>query len=237
MNSKDQSKNSVHPLEAMSKRLNQWLRDSGLTVIEPTGELDGDEVTMTFPPNSRKMNSRSKNDTSSEQSSTSRQQDPMADARQAVEDQIMELASVDQQKSPESTSPEEDKKLSIYESNKLIEHIIQKTDLARNYIQSLDNDEAKIFQEVVKGKLDEEKKRYLCESGFLDGVYDEIKNNSIVVKEILKDTGNDAGPFPTGVCEYKGIYWIYSLECDDEEFFLSLADAEDASFWYYGVVL
>ncbi len=225
-----------NPLEKMAKRLTQELRDSGLTVIESTAVSDGEEMTVTFPPNSRNPNRGSKRNTSTEPKSTSMQSDPMRLAREIAEEAVM-APPRKAKASTESTTPGEDKKLSIYESNKLIEHIIEKTDLARNYIPSLGDDEAKIFQEVVTGNLDEEKKRYLCESGFLDDAYDEIKNNSIVVKEILVDTGNDAGPFPTGVREYKGIYWIYSMERDDEGFFLSLADAEDACLEYYDVVV
>jgi len=82
-------------------------------VIESTAESDG-EMTATFPQNSRNPNQSSERSTSPEPKSTSKQlksssqatqDDPMAEAREMVEEALMELASGDRLAPTESTIP------------------------------------------------------------------------------------------------------------------------------------
>jgi len=113
MNSTKQSKGSINYLKETQELRRKSLRDSEHAVIESTAESDG-EMTATFPQNSRNPNQSSERSTSPEPKSTSKQlksssqatqDDPMAEAREMVEEALMELASGDRLAPTESTIP------------------------------------------------------------------------------------------------------------------------------------
>ena len=96
----------------------------------------------------------------------------------------------------------------------------------------LDADPLYGFQDIRKEKIIEEMKAGI-EFEESDYVYDLlsnlINNESEGVKSFENGNTNEYGPADILILKFGPVYWAQCIECDDEQYFSSLKDAEDAA--------